>query len=220
VRWQPYLVKCQQAIQSGRLGEVKFLDISAGMNIAGQGTHTLNYGMSLVGEVPVARVYASASGWDAADPGHPGPAASEAYLTFANGLRGLWTSGYVSPRCGDPATTWQHVRAAAYADRGRVLYEEFGRWEIIGEEEEERGSYGGMTEWARNNSLAQAGFHQAMFDWLEDEHKTPGTSFKQSLHEWEVVLAMYQSAVEHRPVELAGFEPADDLVERYRALTG
>ena len=55
LRWQTHLVKCQEALNSGRLGRVLFLDISAGMNIAGQGTHTLNYGMSLMGDVPVAR---------------------------------------------------------------------------------------------------------------------------------------------------------------------
>ena len=220
MRWQPHLVKCQQAVSSGSLGEVKFLDISAGMNIAGQGTHTLNYGMSLIGDVRVARVFANASGWDDADPGHPGPATSEAYLTFENGLRGLWTSGTTSPRCGDPDTIWQHVRAAAYCERGRVLYEEFGRWEIFGQEFEERGSFGSLEEHGRNNLIAQAGFHQAMFDWLEDESKVPGTNLKQSLHEWEVVLAMYQSTLERRPVELAGFDPADDLVERYRAGLG
>lgn len=217
MRWQPHLVKCQQALQSGLLGEIKFLDISAGMNIAGQGTHILNYGMSLAGDVPIVRVFASASGWDAADAGHPGPAATEAYLIFANGLRGLWTSGWVSPRCGDPDVFWQHVRAAAYAERGRVLYEEFGRWEIMGQDTEERGSFGSMAEHARNNKIAQAGFHQAMFDWLEDDQKVPGTSFKQSLHEWQVVLAMYQSALERRPVDMKDFDPPDTLIECYRA---
>ncbi len=217
VRWHPYLMPCQDALRSGRLGRVRFLDISAGMNIAGQGTHTLNYGMSLVGDVPVTRVFGNAHGWDAADPGHPGPATTEAYLTFADGGRGLWTSGFTSPRCGDPQTTWQHVRVAAYADNGRVLYEEFGKWEIVGPDGEERGDFGGMDTWRANNLLAQAGFHRAMFDWLEDERRAPGTNLRQSLHEWAVVLALYQSALERRPVELADFDPPDDLVERFRA---
>ena len=217
VRWHPYLMPCQDALRSGRLGRVRFLDISAGMNIAGQGTHTLNYGMSLVGDVPVARVFGNAHGWDAADPGHPSPATTEAYLTFADGGRGLWTSGFTSPRCGDPQTTWQHVRVAAYADNGRVLYEEFGKWEIVGPDGEESGDFGGMDTWRANNLLAQAGFHRAMFDWLEDERRAPGTNLRQSLHEWAVVLALYQSALERRPIELADFDPPDDLVERFRS---
>jgi predicted dehydrogenase len=173
--------------------------------------------MSLVGDVPVARVFGNASGWDAADPGHPGPATTQAYLTFADGGRGLWTSGFASPRCGDPKTTWQHVRVAAYADNGRVLYEEFGKWEIAGPDGETRGDFGGMDTWRANNLLAQAGFHRAMLDWLEDDRKAPGTNLSQSLHEWAVVLALYQSALERRPVELVDFDPPDDLVERFRA---
>jgi predicted dehydrogenase len=219
VRWQPYLVKCQEALRGGALGEVKFVDMSAGMNIAGQGTHTLNYGRSLVGDAAVVQVFGSVHGWDAKDPGHPGPATTEAYLTFENGVRGLWTSGFTSPRCGDPSTTWQHVRVAAYAERGRVLYEEFGRWETVGPQSEERGDYGGMDGWRANNLLAQAGFHRAMLGWLAGsgpDDSPPGTSLKQSLHEWAVVLALYQSALERRPIDMADFDPPDDLVARVR----
>ena len=210
-RWQQHLVKCQQAVTSGRLGEVKFLDISAGMNIANQGTHTLNYGRSLIGDPQVVLVAGNASGWDIGDPTHPAPEATEAYLVFENGVRGLWTLGPISPRIGDPATTWQHVRVAVYADRGRVNYEEFGQWEIVSPEGVERGGYGGMDTWGRNNLLAQAEFHKALVAWGKGDAQEPGTSLRQSLHEWKVVLAVYTSAVAHRPVEIASFEPEDDL---------
>jgi predicted dehydrogenase len=206
-RWQPHMVKCQQAMASGRLGLAKFLDISAGMNIAGQGTHTLNYGRSLIGDPWVTRVAGNAYGWDASDVGHPAPAMSEAYLTFENGVRGLWTSGAISPRTGDAATVWQHVRAAAYADRGRVNYEEFGKWEIVTPDGIEIGDFGGMDTWSKNNLLAQIGFHQAMLAWLKDSTQEPGTSLRHSLHEWKVVLALYTSALECRPVEMDSFEP-------------
>ena len=161
-------------------------------------------------------VFANAHGWDAADPGHPGPAASEANLIFANGARGLWTSGFVSPRCGDPATTWQHVRTAAYAERGRVLYEEFANWEIVGPGEEiERGNYGGMEHHGRNNLLAQAGFHRAMFDWLE--RAEAGTSLRKSLHEWAVVWRCIKPFGSSVPSSWPICHPPDNLVERFRA---
>jgi predicted dehydrogenase len=211
LRWQPYLLRCQQAMASGKLGPVKFLDISAGMNIAGQGTHTLNYGRALIGDPYVTRVAGNAYGWDASDPGHPAPAMSEAYLTFENGVRGLWTSGAISPRAGDVSTTWQHVRTAVYADHGRVNYEEFGKWEIVTQDSAEGGDYGGMNTWAKNNLLAQTGFHQAMYAWAQDSSQEPGTSLRHSLHEWKVVLALYTSALERRPVDINGFEPDGDL---------
>ena len=77
-----------------------------------------------------------------------------------------------------------------------------------------------MEEHGRNNLLAQAGLHQAMFSWLEDDRQVPGTSLTQSLQEWKVVLAMYASALERRPITLEGFEPHNDLVERYREEAG
>jgi predicted dehydrogenase len=213
-RWHQHLVKCQRALASGLLGEVKFLDISAGMNIANQGTHTLNYGRFLLGDPRVIQVAGNAYGWDTGDATHPAPEATEAYLVFENGVRGLWTLGPISPRIGDPATTWQHVRVALYANRGRVNYEEFGRWEIISPRGVERGEFGGMDIWAQNNLLAQAEFHKALIAWGKDDALEPGTSLRQSLHEWKVVLAVYTSAVEHRAVEIDSFTPENDLFHK------
>jgi predicted dehydrogenase len=219
-RWHPTIIKCRDAVQRGVCGEPQFLHLSAGMNITGQGTHTLNYGRSFVGDPRVTRVFANASGWDDSDPGHPAPAATVASLEFDTGLRALWTSGIVSPRAGDPATTWQHVRIAAYGDRGRALFEEFGNWEISGSDEVEGGAFSGMKDWQAGNKVAQAGFHQAMFDWLGDSGCEPGTSLRQSLHEWAVVLAVYQSALERKPIMLDGFDPAPDLVNRLETAVG
>jgi predicted dehydrogenase len=219
-RWQPHLVACQQALASGALGEPLFVDMTAGMNIANQGTHSLNYGRSLIGEARVVSVFANAGGWDGDDASHPAPAMSAAYLTFANGVRGVWTSGAVSPRVGDPNTTWQHVRVAAHAQRGRVSYEEFGRWEIVGPDGAQGGHFGGFDAWGANNHAAQTGLQRAVFAWLDGSAPAPGTSLAESLHEWAAVLAIYQSTLDHRPVELAGFEPGDDLIEQYRAAIG
>lgn len=218
VRWQVNLVHCQQALQSGKLGNVLFLDLSAGMNIANQGTHILNYGMLLNGDMPVESVFANAHSWDNVDINHPGPVSTEAYLIFTNGVRGLWNTGTTAPKVGDPSTTWQHVRIAAYAERGRVLFEEFGKWEVVSPEGTESGDYGGMDTWMANNIKAQAAFHQVMLSWMVNETMEPGTSLNKSLHEWSVVLALYQSALERRPVKLSGFYPSEDLVERYRSM--
>lgn len=80
VRWQRDLKKCQDAMNSGDLGKTLFLDISAGMNISGQGTHTLNYGRSLIGDPMVVRVFGQISGWDSEDSGHPAPLCSKLCL--------------------------------------------------------------------------------------------------------------------------------------------
>ena len=217
VRWHKDLARCAEALRSGRLGKVLFLDLSAGMNISGQGTHTLNYGMLLNADSPVKTVFGSAQGWDREDKSHPAPLTTEAMLTFENGVRALWTSGSVSPRTGDPEMFWQHVHVAAYAETGRVNYEEFGDWQIVEGSKVEAGNYGGMDAWKANNCDAQMRLQQALVDWLENPAKIPGTNLKQSLHEWAVVLALYQSALEGRPVDLKDFNPPENLVELYQA---
>ena len=214
-RWHVDLTRCRAALESGRLGAVKFLETSCGMNISNQGTHALNYLMSLNRDARVQVVFGAASGMSGSDPTHPAPDTTAGYLLFENGVRGLWNAGTTAPLIGDPGTTYQHVRVAAYAERGRVLYEEFRDWEIVGPDGVERGNVG--DSWAANNVLAQAGLTRATLDWLEDEAALPGTNLNQSLHEFQTVLALYASALQRRPVELASFEPDDDLFEQLTA---
>ena len=215
-RWHEQFVKCQEALTSGELGEVLFLDISAGMNISGQGTHVLNYGFSLNNESPVVRVFGAAFGAEGMAGYHPGPDTTAGYLLYKNGVRGFWNNGSTAPQCGDPNTEYQHVRLAAYAEKGRVLWEEFGKWEISSPRGVESGTFGGNDTWLDANLRAQARFHNAMFDWIEDDTKIPGTNLLQSLHEWEVVLALYASALDRKPVELDGFDPPPDLFSRLK----
>lgn len=217
-RWHVDLTRCREALQSGRLGAVRFLETSCGMNVSNQGTHALNYAMSLNGDARVTMVFGTASGMSGSDPTHPAPDTSVGYLLFENGVRCLWHHGTSAPIVGDPATTYQHVRLAACAERGRVLYEEFGNWEIVSPDGTERGHVG--DTWAANNLLAQAGLTRATLDWLEDETALPGTDLNQSLHEFKTVLALYASTVQRCPIELAAFEPEDDLFEQLDAALG
>lgn len=215
-RWHPHFVLCQQAVRAEEIGRVLFLDVSARLDVADQGTHTLNYGRSLIGEPKVKSVFGNVHGWDTSNPNHPAPEATEAYIVFDNDVRALWTLGPVSMHTGDPQTKWQHVRAAAYGATGRVNWEEFGKWEIVTEHDSRAGGFGGMEAWRENNDVAQAAFFKSMFKWQE-LGTAPGTNLRESLHEWKVVLALYESSLTHEVVNLADYEPADDLFDRLQA---
>jgi hypothetical protein len=111
---------------------------------------------------------------------------------------------------------WKHKHAAAYAEYGRVNWEQFGRWEVCSPDSLEQGHCGDDETIHRNHLVAQAEFHRAMIGWLEDDGAVPGTSLAHSLHEWAVVLALYQSSLERRPIDLNTFDPPNDLTERIR----
>jgi len=223
-RYHPVLNRCQEALRSGKLGKVLFLDSSAGSTICDQGVHILDWAMSLNENSPVVRVFGEASG-DKEMTGHqPSPDTTVAQLKFANGVYGLWDLGYTAPRVvgklhfldssavSNIPVQCRHCRVAAYAERGRTLFEEFGRWEIVSPDGVEQGYVADMEEWAEGNHAAQANFTNAMFDWLEDDAKMPGTNLKRALDQWNVILGLYASTVYRKPIDIP-FDPPDDLWE-------
>jgi len=220
MRWQPCLARCRQAIAGGAVGKIEFVLISSGLNIAAQGTPMLNYARYLLDDSRIDTVFANVANWDTSYPHHPGAAPALACLTFENGARCLWTIGTKSQDPADPAAAAKQLKIAAYGTSGRVQFEEFGSWEISAAGRSERGDFGGMEQWQTNSKIAQAGFHKAMFDWLQDDKRKPGTCLEESLHEWEVVLALYQSAIDRMPVELDRFVPDDDLIRHMRTELG
>ena len=114
---------------------------------------------------------------------HPSPDTTVAQLLFANGVYGLWNLGHTARRVVADKVVWMHCRVAAFAERGRTLYEEFGRWEIVSPDGIEKAAVADMEAWAEGNHAAQAAFTNAMFDWLEDDGKPPGTNLKRSLEQ-------------------------------------
>jgi predicted dehydrogenase len=213
-RWHPDYLRCHAA--QSHLGVLRLIDMSAGMTVAGQGTHILHYGMELNGGVPVATVFGTIQGWTTEDAYHPGPVSTVALLQFANGARGLWVTGRAAPLVGDPDTDWQHVRVAAYGTEGHVEWQEFGQWKVQTRSTYECGAYGGIEAWRAKNLEAQKGFHRAMVSWLDNPGMAPSTELGRALHEWKCVLALYQSALTQEPVELENFVPPPDLTDQIR----
>lgn len=213
-RYHPDLTRCREALDSGKLGRVRFLDASAVGTICDQGVHVLDWAMSLNRDVPVVRVFGTASGGaNMTHHMHPSPDTTVAQLVFADGVRGMWHLGYTAPRVVDDESYYKHCRVAAFAERGRTLYEEFGGWEIVSPDGVRSGQVADMEEWAEGNHRAQANFTNAMFDWLEDDGKLPGTNLKRSLEQWNVILGLYASALWRKPVDVP-FDPPGDLFEK------
>jgi len=139
-----------------------------------QGTHTLNYGLSLVGDPSVTSVFGTASGWEGEGSGHPGPRTTAAVLTLEGGAQALWTTGPVSPRSGNPAVVHEHVRCGAWFERGRVEWQQFGAWEMLRHGQLERGRvFTTPDAFGANWIEEQAAFHRAMFAWLEHDDQPP-----------------------------------------------
>lgn len=211
-RWHENLTRVRSGLESGRLGGLRFLSGSSRMNVSGQGTHVLDYMMSLNGDAPVSAVFGTASGGSGLSGSHPAPDSIAAALTFDNGVRGCWIHGTLAPSCGAVEHEWEHVRVEGFAEHGRAQWEEFGDWVIAGPQGVERGEAGPHETYLDRRIRAQAAFHESMLIWLEGG-PAPGTNLTNALHQWKVVLGLYASALWRRPVEIERLEPPIDLVE-------
>ena len=208
-RWHPYLIRCREALQSGELGELLFLDFSCGMNLSAQGTHIIDWAMALNNDAPIVSVFATASGAESLRSTYPAPDTSACQVVFDNGVYGQWCTGFTAKRINDAPAIYKHCRVAAYAERGRVLFEEFGRWQIVSTQEI-AGHQTTPDEWRENNDIAQAGLTEAMFDWLENDTHPIETNLKRALHQWNAVLGIYASTITHTPTNIP-FAPPDNL---------
>ena len=213
-RWHPGFLNCRKAVQDGELGNIDFLNFSCGMNLTAQGTHIIDWAMSLNSDSPIVRVFGTANGVELLDSDYPAPDATSCQVLFENGVYGFWNTGFTSPRVMDDDTTYRHCRVAAYGETGHVLFEEFAGWQIVSTEKVENHQTT-PDEWRQNNDLAQAGLTEAMFDWLEDDTAPVETNLKLALHQFNAVLGIYLSAISHQPIDIP-FDPLDDLDAQLR----
>lgn len=211
-RYHPVMIRCQEALRSGKLGQLLFLDGSARSTICDQGVHNIDWAMSLNEDAAPVRVFGTVSGNREMAGRHPSPNTTTAQLLFANGVRMLWNLGYTAPSVLDDPAVWKHGRMAAYAQQGRTLYEEFARWEIVSPDGVEQGLVSDMQAWTEGNHQAQANLTNAMLDWIEGGQPV-GTHLRRALAQWNAVLGLYASAAYGRPIDLP-FDPPDDLWEK------
>lgn len=208
-RWHPGLIRCREVVQRGELGKIHLLDFSCGMNLSAQGTHIIDWAMSLNNDSPIIRVFGTVSGPELLDSTYPAPDASSCQVLFENGVYGVWNTGFTSPRVADDDAIHKHCRVAAYCEGGHVLFEEFSGWEIFLKEKVENRRTS-LDEWRENNDLAQARLTEAMFDWLEDDTRPVETNLKLALHQFNAILGIYASAISHKPIDIP-FDPPPDL---------
>ena len=214
LRHHPMILDFLARVQEGEIGEVRFLDASAGLPLSGQGVHVLDLLFAFNGYADPETVFGAVSGYDDIDGTHPSPRTMEALLTFRNGVRGALQAGEGAPIF-EPAPIYMHKRLAVYGTHG-FLHWRMNAWErSLPDGTVQRG----QKNYAEEDLQGQANLTNAVFAWLDDDSAVSPTNLKTSLDEWLVILAVYQSAVEAQPVDLP-FDPPDDLLQRFQRLVG
>ncbi|MBM4037203.1 MAG: Gfo/Idh/MocA family oxidoreductase [Planctomycetes bacterium] len=211
LRYHPKTLELMEIVRGGEIGEVRLLDGSARLPLAGQGTHVLNLMFAYANARPV-RVFGQASGKRFWIPHHPCPDSAVGELVFDSGAHGLLACGDNAPTVHDPNVSWMHKRVAVYGTQGFVHWT-MNSWELC---TPKRGYQRGEKEYRDEDVLGQAAMTDAIFAWLEDAAKPHFNRLEVSLAESNTVLGLYQSALERAIVPLP-FTPAGSLLDALRA---
>ena len=214
LRHHPMILDLLKDVEAGKIGEVRFIDATARLPMAGQGCHVLDLLFAFNGYAKPKTVFGASSGYDDINGTHPSPNAAESSITFENGTRAMLMTGEGAPEF-EEGPNWVHKRIAVYGTHGFIHWR-MNAWERSlpdGTVEQ------GQKSYAQEDVIGQANHTNAMFDWLEDDNKAHPCNLTTSLDEWLVILAGYLSTIEARPVEFP-FDPPDDLLEQYKRFVG
>ena len=212
LQFHPRRMALQKLVQDGAIGDVRFVDASSGMNMAYQGTHTLQAigafngrgrGTSVFGQV------GGADGLQETPRKHFAPDEVQGVIAYDNGVQALLRCGTNAPKVGDgPINT--HKRIAVYGAKGFVEWTMWS-WQV--------GVNGvvesGVHQYGDEDILGQAAMTEAMFDWLEDDGAVHPLNLDAAMRDFETMLAIYESGLSRRVVALP-VRPVDGLIERMR----
>lgn len=203
----------QRIVAEGRIGEIVFVEASSGMNLAYQGTHSLQaIGAFLPGRTPVSVFgqVSGAAGLADTSKKHYAPDESLASVKYEGGIDAVLRCGENAPRVGGgPVHT--HKRIYVYGTHGTVCWTMWSWETLVGGRRD-----GGKHDYGEQDILGQAAMTEAMFDWLEDDAAIHPLNLDAALTDFNVILGLYQSAL-HRTVVPLPVEPEGDLVARLRA---
>ncbi len=214
LQYHPCRQRLQQLVADGAIGDLRFIEASSGMNLAYQGTHSLQaIGAFNPGATPLT-VFGQAAGAQGLQYNirqHYAPDQSLAAVEYSNGLPATLRCGENAPRVEGGQQIYQHKRIAVYGRRGYIHWTMWG-WETLID-----GIYkSGAHQYPEEDVLGQAALTDAMFAWLEDDAARPPLHIGAALSDFEVILALYSSALSHTVVELP-FAPPEDLIQKMRA---
>jgi predicted dehydrogenase len=206
-------LELKRDVEEGRIGEVRFVDVSARSTPLDQGVHVLELAHSYNGFDAFTRVFGQVADGAELASGQPAPGMAVASLNFANGVHGMLVCGTCAPMAtASVENRYAHKRIAAYGTDGFVQWT-MGGWErrtLAG------GYESGSHDYGIEDDLAQGRLTEAVFDWLLDDRKPHPTRLERSLAQFNVILGVYVSALRAEPVDLP-FDPPDGLLASLRA---
>jgi len=225
LHFHPKILEFKKVISDGRIGDVQFIDASAGSTPQDQGVHVLELIHSFTGFAAPTCVFGNISGAKALPSRQPSPDMCVAGIDFEDGVRAQLVCGATAPKTHESLGRFRlpveaeviylHKRIAVYGTKG------FVHWTMVDWERytPDGGYESGEQDYWVEDVKAQAALTDAALKWREDEAKVHPTRLERALTQFNVILGLYTSALESAPISLP-LDPRDSLIDSLKSKLG
>jgi predicted dehydrogenase len=212
-RYGKHYQAVNDAICSGKIGKVHTVYGTSEGWAAHMLSHIIDYSMWFDGYPKASWVMAQAAGRHKLADVHASPDYVAGFVQFENGVRGVYECGGGAPDVPQVQRWWGKNRIGAVGTEGYAEVYTGNGWKAV----TPAGILSG--DGAMSYDLDMPGYIQDMADWL-DNGKVHPCCFENAYAGFEVMMAMFRSAARGGQVKLPLTEPADELEELRRTLTG
>jgi len=198
------------AIDSGELGEIRFLRMVTRGNILSWGPHVLDLVLFLLDDVAPTRVWATAYGMNGYDYGHPAPASMLIALSFPRDVMVYIEAADDAVGVPDEDSFWFNAELDIWCTAGRAWWTASRGWGCQAGDAPARVKTTGMDF---EEGPGQREFTRAVGQWVQDDAHVHGCCLDSALLGFDITMASYQSAIVRKRLDFPTTVP-DDVGER------
>ncbi len=212
-----YFATCRQlkkVLDEGLIGDIQWVRAVTRGNILSMGPHMVDLLLFFLNDTSPVNVWATASGMNGYDYGHPAPADMLIRYIFPGGITAYCEDAASAVGTIGEDDFWQHLEFNFWGSRGRAWWRQNSDWGYHTE-----GTAAPVVEptsWAESDVPGQQEFTRAMAAWL-DGREVHLNSLNRALQGFEAIMGAFLSAYTGRVVDLPAMVPDDTvhkLIER------
>jgi len=206
-------LKLQEALDRGALGDIYEMKASCQPQASQLGTHYIDYLLWANGGSRAESVVGHVHGSFYLNDSHPSPDYVMGQIVCENGVRAILECGYFSKQyeahqvgftheAGD-AAYWTDDRLTIYGTKGYAWASCNGKYAVFSPETSPEIRQGDFKDFFLKEQFdAQIRYTKDFADWIRGRPKSHPCNIEQAYHGYEILEAMYISAIERTRVDL------------------
>ncbi len=201
-KYIPSMQKLKAIIDSGDIGQIGKIHVNARAWMAELGTHYLDYALWAAGGPAGKWITGHVHGRYKLTSSHPSADFGSAVILLDNDVRLYFECGYLSEQNLTDDEFWLDDRLTVYGTHGFVWAEANGAWQAVTKSSGGELLHGQYRPWVEYMDDMQAMYTRDFAEWMDDDTKIHPSNLEISYRGYEMLEAVYLSALDHSRIDL------------------